>query len=133
MPYNRTLEVAREVELPSGIIVPTDIALLTYDQDPQKLDAPEGLVIPDSAEVFAAVMSRRYDGSRHDRKRFQNIDELYDSLTRFIAEAIVVGREFELKYSEHANDEEKDRLMQLHRIATVGKSDTEDYGTGLYL
>ena len=133
-PYNRTLEVAREEVRASGLIVPADIALLAFEQDPEKLAVPDGITLPSPDEVFLHVMSKQYDSDRHERRRFQNIQELHDSLTQFVVLALTTGKDFTLRYSDAANEDE---VYQFRKLAQTQITDdslaTDNYGSGLYL
>ncbi len=132
-PYNRLLEVSREERLASGLIVPADIAVLSFEYDPERIPIPEGISLPSAEEVFIHVMSKRYDSDRYESKRFQNIEELHDSLTQFVVLALTSGRDFALRYSDAASEDEIDRLRMLARTQVSNDSSDEEYGRGLYL
>lgn len=129
-PYNRTVEMSREEMTASGLVLPYGIALLSYDQDPDKLIVPEGISLPDPATVHGLVSERNYDRPQPRYDYYRNLNELNDPLTRFVASALTDGVNFSLSYSDHADDDEQAFLRALAHTST---EDDTNYGGGMYL
>lgn len=127
-PYNRTLEVSREDQRESGLVVPCGIALLEYDQDIDKLHIPEGVILPSDQEVYELTMQRKHEQSPPVVRHYENLVELNSTLTQFVAEAMRYGRNFSLRYSDYANEDEESFLRGLGRSG----ADVE-YRGGMYL
>lgn len=122
-PYNRTLLVVREEQYASGIIIPKRVMKLSKDEDLSKLTVPDGLILPSYEDVAITVAETGVDGEQiqHD-----NLNELYGSLERFVAEAIITSARLGVEFSEQANQSEIEMMQRL-------KPQSVEHHYGMYL